>query len=46
MSELGALHVTVGFPSYNRLVLGDSYTGYSGGLRLMEDFISTYAGPL
>lgn len=46
MSELGALHVTVGFPSYNRLTLGDSYTGYAGGLRLMEDFISTYAGPL
>jgi nitrogenase molybdenum-iron protein beta chain len=46
MSELGALHVTVGFPSYNRVILGDSYTGYAGGLRLMEDFISTFAGPL
>ena len=46
MSELDACHVTVGFPSYNRLVLGNSYTGYDGGLKLMEDFISTFAGPL
>jgi len=46
MSELGALHVTVGFPSYNRLALIDSYAGYDGGLRLLEDIISTYCGPL
>jgi nitrogenase molybdenum-iron protein beta chain len=46
MSELGAIHVTVGFPSYNRLILGDNYTGYAGGLRLLEDFITPFAGPL
>jgi len=28
--EFGALHVTVGFPSYNRVVLDDSYAGYMG----------------
>ncbi|MEW6009740.1 nitrogenase [Methanobacterium alkalithermotolerans] len=44
--ELGALHVTVAFPSYNRIVLTDSYAGYDGGLRLIEDYISTFAGPL
>ncbi|MDO9045481.1 MAG: nitrogenase component 1 [Methanobacteriaceae archaeon] len=46
LPELGALHVTVAFPSFNRVVLGDSYAGYDGGLRLLEDYISTFAGPL
>lgn len=44
--ELDTVHITVGFPSYNRVVLDSSYAGYRGGLRLIEDFTSTFAGPL
>ncbi|MEN4018298.1 MAG: nitrogenase component 1 [Methanobacterium sp.] len=44
--DFGALHVTVAFPSYNRLILNDSYAGYNGALRLLEDYISIFAGPL
>ena len=40
------LHLTVTFPSYNRLVLGDSYAGYDGGPRLVEDAKSISIGPL
>lgn len=46
LPEFGALHVTVGFPSYNRIVLTDSYAGYNGSLRLIEDYVSNFAGPL
>lgn len=45
-AELDTIHITVGFPSYNRVVLDSSYAGYNGGLRLIEDFTSTFAGPL
>ncbi|MGB9979177.1 nitrogenase component 1 [Methanobacterium sp.] len=44
--ELDALHVTVGFPAYDRMILGDSYAGYHGGLRLIEDYMNNFAGPL
>lgn len=44
--ELETIHITVAFPAYNRLVLEDSYAGYSGGLRLIEDYATTFAGPL
>lgn len=46
MKDFGALHVTVGFPSYNRMVLGDSYAGFDGGPHLVEHIISLFAGPL
>jgi len=50
-SELGAPnvgvpHTTVSFPSYNRVVLNENYVGYDGGLTLIEDFTSHFAGPL
>lgn len=46
-SEFGCvIHVTVSFPSYNRLILDHNYAGYRGGLRLMEDIVSKYCGPL
>lgn len=46
-SELGAaIHLTVSFPSYDRLILDHNYAGYRGGLALMEDLISKYCGPL
>ncbi|MDP3441742.1 MAG: nitrogenase component 1 [Ignavibacteria bacterium] len=46
LSELDALAVTVTFPAYDRVVLDDSYAGYHGGLRLIEDYMNTFAGPL
>ncbi|MFA6373683.1 MAG: nitrogenase component 1, partial [Methanothrix sp.] len=46
-SEFGCvIHVTVSFPSFNRLILDHNYAGYRGGLRLMEDIVSKYCGPL
>ena len=39
--ELGAAHLSVSFPVANRAVIDRGYTGYSGGLRLIEDLIST-----
>ncbi|HEY0196499.1 MAG TPA: nitrogenase component 1, partial [Methanobacterium sp.] len=46
LSELEALSVTVSFPSYDRVILDDSYAGYHGGLRLIEDYMNNFAGPL
>ncbi|ADY57048.1 oxidoreductase/nitrogenase component 1 [Syntrophobotulus glycolicus DSM 8271] len=46
-SELGgAIFLSVGFPSYDRLIVYRSYTGYRGGLNLMEDLMVKYGGPL
>ncbi|HWR39611.1 MAG TPA: nitrogenase component 1 [Patescibacteria group bacterium] len=39
--ELGAAHLSVSFPVANRAVLDRGYTGYRGGLRLIEDLVST-----
>ncbi|MBP2625445.1 MAG: oxidoreductase/nitrogenase component 1 [Firmicutes bacterium] len=39
--DLGAAHLSVSFPVANRAVIDRGYTGYSGGLRLIEDLIST-----
>ncbi|MFZ3149252.1 MAG: nitrogenase component 1 [Methanothrix sp.] len=40
------IHLTVSFTSFNRLILDHNYAGYRGGLRLMEDIVSKYCGPL
>ncbi|WP_094606685.1 Nitrogenase iron-iron protein beta chain [Sporomusa silvacetica DSM 10669] len=42
----GALFLSVGFPSYDRLIVDRSYVGYRGGLNLMEDLMVKYGGPL
>lgn len=39
--EIGAPHLSVSFPVANRAVLDRGYTGFRGGLRLIEDLIST-----
>jgi nitrogenase molybdenum-iron protein beta chain len=39
--QLGAPHLSVSFPVANRAVLDRSYTGFKGGLRLIEDLVST-----
>jgi len=46
LPELESIHVTVGFPAYDRVILDDSYAGYHGGLRLIEDYMNTFSGPL
>jgi nitrogenase molybdenum-iron protein beta chain len=38
--ELGAAHLSVSFPVSNRAVIDRGYTGYYGGLRLIEDIVS------
>ncbi|MCQ6963650.1 nitrogenase component 1 [Methanolobus chelungpuianus] len=44
--EFGAIHLSVAFPTHDRVILERSYAGFSGGLNLMEDVMSKYAGPL
>jgi nitrogenase molybdenum-iron protein beta chain len=46
MEDFGALHVSAAFPIFNKSVLVHNYAGYDGGLRLFEDVISTFVGPL
>ncbi|MDR1721488.1 MAG: nitrogenase, partial [Methanobrevibacter sp.] len=46
LDELGSTHVTISFPSFNRLVLGCNYAGYDGGLNLIESLFYDKAGPL
>jgi nitrogenase molybdenum-iron protein beta chain len=41
-----ALHHTITFPAFNRLVLNDSYAGYEGGSHLIENTKSIAIGPL
>jgi len=38
-NTLGAAHLSVSFPASNRAVLDRGYTGYDGGLRLVEDLL-------
>ncbi|MDS1030766.1 nitrogenase component 1 [Bacillota bacterium LX-D] len=38
--SIGAPHLTVSFPVANRAVIDRGYTGYRGGLRLIEDLLS------
>ncbi len=46
MEDFSALHVTVTFPVLNKSILVHNYAGYDGGLRLVEDVVSTFVGPL
>ncbi|MEI8244328.1 MAG: nitrogenase component 1 [Lentisphaerota bacterium] len=38
-ASIGAAHLSVSFPVANRAVLDRGYTGYAGGLRLIEDLL-------
>jgi len=38
--SIGAAHLSVSFPVANRAVLDRGYTGFNGGLRLVEDLLS------
>lgn len=46
MEDFGALHITTSFPVYNKAILVHNYAGYDGGLRLVEDVVGTFVGPL
>lgn len=37
--SLGAAHLSVSFPVANRAIITQGYTGYRGGLRLIEDLL-------
>lgn len=39
--DIGAAHLSVSFPVSNRAVIERGYAGFNGGLRLIEDLIST-----
>jgi nitrogenase molybdenum-iron protein beta chain len=40
-TTIGAAHLSVSFPVANRAVLDRGYSGFSGGLRLVEDLLGT-----
>ena len=42
--SLGAGHLSVSFPVANRAVIDRGYTGFRGGLRLIEDLVSAIVG--
>jgi nitrogenase molybdenum-iron protein beta chain len=39
--DIGAPHLSVSFPVANRAILDRGYTGFRGGLRLIEDLLGT-----
>ncbi|HBE77652.1 MAG TPA: hypothetical protein DDW65_07675 [Firmicutes bacterium] len=39
--SIGASHLSISFPVANRVVIDRGYTGYRGGLRLIEDLLSS-----
>lgn len=46
LEDFGALHITTAYPAFNKSVLVHNYAGYEGGLRLIEDIVGTFVGPL
>lgn len=46
IKDFGALHISVSFPVLNKSVLVKHYSGYDGGLSLVEDIVSSFVGPL
>ena len=44
--EFHAVHLSISYPVWDRLLLDRSYMGYRGGTALMEDMVSKYAGPM
>jgi nitrogenase molybdenum-iron protein beta chain len=43
--EFNASHLSIGFPSFDRLIVDRSYAGYRGGLALMEDVMGKWIRP-
>jgi nitrogenase molybdenum-iron protein beta chain len=41
-AELGSAHLSISFPVGKRIILNRGYSGYTGGLNLMEDIGSAF----
>jgi nitrogenase molybdenum-iron protein beta chain len=44
--EFSVSHLSIAFPSYDRVIVERTYAGYRGGTGLLEDLLSKSAGPL
>ncbi|NTU79512.1 MAG: nitrogenase [Chloroflexales bacterium] len=44
--EFKAIHHSIAFPAYDRMIVDRSYAGWRGGLNLLEDLVSKFGGPL
>jgi nitrogenase molybdenum-iron protein beta chain len=44
--ELDAIHLSIAYPVYDKVIVDKSYAGYRGGIALFEDLSATFAGPL
>jgi nitrogenase molybdenum-iron protein beta chain len=44
--ELDAIHLSIAYPVFNKVMVDKSYAGYRGGIALFEDLSATFAGPL
>ncbi|MDR3153945.1 MAG: nitrogenase [Deltaproteobacteria bacterium] len=44
-TENEAHHLSVSYPTYDRLIVDRSYAGYRGGIAMMEDMSHSFAGP-
>lgn len=44
--ELNAIHLSIAYPVFDKVIVDRSYAGYRGGLALFEDLTATFAGPL
>jgi nitrogenase molybdenum-iron protein beta chain len=43
--EANQIHLSVTFPSFERLVVNRTYAGYGGGIAILEDFLSKFIMP-
>ena len=46
IEDYNALHIPISYLIYNRSVLAKHYSGYDGGLTVVEDVVSGFVGPL
>lgn len=44
--ELDAIHLSIAYPIFDKVIVDKSYAGYRGGIALFEDLSATFAGPL
>jgi len=44
--EFAVSHLSIAFPTYDRVIVEKTYAGYRGGTGLLEDLLSKYVGPL
>jgi len=44
--ELDAMHLSISYPVFDKVIVDRAYAGYRGGIALFEDLSSTFASPL